>query len=676
MERLGFIKTATNAQIDAHEKKTMSEQAIQRELDKTLTRDDDLAAHIRTKFTQFRNVRESRNITNRLLASLRAFNGEYDAAKLREINSLGGSDVFARVTAVKCRGATAMLRDVYLGAERPWAVEPTPVPEVPGEIMADIMALVQSEQQDAVANGTPIQEIQVQNRVAQLTTLARQTALKKAKDAAVQQGNKIEDILDEGGFYDALAEFLHDITVFPYAVIKGPVVEMSTELGWDGPNAVLKTIPRMFWQRVSPFDLYWQSSARKFKDAEVIEHQRVTAPELDSLRGLPGYNDAAITDILNRYGENGYTTWINYADDERAILEEREDPAINDSGMIDMLTYYGKVQGKILKEWDFPAITDESKHYSVIANIIDNRVIKVIINPNPRAAHPYYMSSFEKIPGAIIGHGIPELIGDIQSVMNATLRSLVNNLSIASGPQVVIDLDQLSEATNPSDMYPWKRWFTEQDPLKQSMSNKPIDFYQPQSNSQDLLYVYQQMSQIADEISAIPKYATGNERVGGAGRTASGLSMLMGAASKVLQSVASNIDNDVIKQNLQQLHELLMLTDVDHSYNGDAQIVVRGVNFAVQKETERLRSLEFLNITNNPTDQGIIGIPGRAAALRTVANGLGMDDTKIIPDDETLQAMQQQQQIPPEAMGGQQAQNPNPGNGAVEAPIRNITPGG
>ena len=40
---------------------------------------------------------------------------------------------------------------------------------------------------------------------------------------------------------------------------------------------------------------------------------------------------------------------------------------------------------------------------------------------------------------------------------------------------------------------------------------------------------------MADDVSAIPRYMTGGAQAGGAGRTASGLSMLMSNAAKTLQ---------------------------------------------------------------------------------------------------------------------------------------------
>jgi hypothetical protein len=572
-----------------------------------------------------------------------------------------------------------MLRDIYLGAERPWYMDHTPDPQVPGDIENSILNMVQLELDDMQRVGQEAAPEQIEDRISQLRKAAKQASLKKAKEEAAHHTRKIDDLLVEGGFYNALGEFLLDLTVYPYAVMKGPVIEMATGMEWQGDKAVSVNRPKMFWKRVNPFDLYWASGAGRFADADVIEHVRLTPAELNNMLGVKGYNDKKIKEALEAYGNGGLSDWLDYTDTEEARLELREDPHHNESDMIDCLLWHGKIQGKLLKEWDFPEVKDLEKHYTVIAHIVGDYVIKVMLDPNPRQRHPYYMTSFEKIPGAILGHGIPELIGDIQSVMNATLRALVNNLSIASGPQVSVNVDKMAEGTNPMDIYPWKRWLFEDDALSQS-NDPPVSFWQPNSNAQELLFVYQSMSNIADEVSTIPKYMTGNEKVGGAGRTASGLSMLMGASSKVLQSVASNVDNEVIAPMLEDLHTLLLLTDNAGNYRGDETVRVRGVNFTIQKETERVRSLEFLQLTGNPIDMGIIGPDGRAEVLREVADALGMDHANIVPDTETLKAQQEQAAMnamaAPGGMPPGSAQQPGPGPGNVDDQIQGIAPTG
>jgi hypothetical protein len=295
---------------------------------------------------------------------------------------------------------------------------------------------------------------------------------------------------------------------------------------------------------------------------------------------------------------------------------------------------------------DETLVPDPMRDYFVQAWVIGRYVIKVQLAPSPRKRHPYFITSFEKVPGTPVGNGLPDILDDIQEAGNATFRALINNLSIASGPQVVVNDDRLAGDEDGEDLYPWKRWHVQSDPMGNN-TVPPISFFQPQSNAQELLGVYQSFVNMADELSAIPKYLSGAGTTSGAGRTASGLAMLMGNASKILQTVAANIDRDVLEPLLTMLFDMVMLTDQSGTLTGEEKVRVLGVSVAVQKETQRSRQLEFLQITANPIDSAIVGPKGRAAILRSVATTIGMPGEEIVPSAEQMDAMQKAAEMAP-----------------------------
>ena len=298
----------------------------------------------------------------------------------------------------------------------------------------------------------------------------------------------------------------------------------------------------------------------------MIERTRVTRADLNDVIGVPGYDEVAIGEVLQWYGQSGYVeVQASTAETPRAVMESREDPRMNQSGMIDMLEYHGYVQGTILLQhgFDESQIPDERKDYFVDVFKIGRYIIKVQLSPSLRKRPAYYVTSFEKVPGTVVGNALPDILADVGDAANAALRSLINNMSIASGPQVVVNDDRVADNENSDDLYPWKRWHVNTDPLGANNGQQPIFFFQPQSNAQELLVVYEKFTQIADELSAIPRYVTGSERTGGAGRTASGLAMLMGNAAKILQTVAANIDGDIIEPAVSELYDIVMLTDTE-----------------------------------------------------------------------------------------------------------------
>jgi hypothetical protein len=87
-----------------------------------------LAGYIRTQFDMMRNHRNNTTAgwSNRLIAALRAFNGQYDPSKLQEINKFGGSQIFFRLIAARARCfGTCTFRLTGRGAWKPGPTRPS-----------------------------------------------------------------------------------------------------------------------------------------------------------------------------------------------------------------------------------------------------------------------------------------------------------------------------------------------------------------------------------------------------------------------------------------------------------------------------------------------------------------------------------------------------------------------
>jgi hypothetical protein len=153
----------------------------------------------------------------------------------------------------------------------------------------------------------------------------------------------------------------------------------------------------------------------------------------------------------------------------------------------------------------------------------------------------------------------------------------------------------------------------------------------------------------------------------------------MGNASKILQTVAANIDRDVLDPLLTQLFDMLMLTDQSGMLTGQEQVRVMGVNVAIQRETQRARQLEFLQITANPIDAQIVGPKGRAAILRSVSQTIGLDSASIVPTEDAINKMQEAAAGAQMGMAqaGAQAQGAQQGSNVTQdmGPRTNITGG-
>lgn len=642
-----------------------------------------LAGHIQTCYRGSADNRRNLGVDDRMLAALRSLRGEYDAKTLEAIRAFGGSEIFARITASKVRGCAALLREIYNSVERPWALSPTPDPQLAGPSLEEaVKAALTAEVAEVMAATQQPPELQVvKARAAVLKDEIMQMRRKVASEALETRTRVIDDVLWEGGFYEGLNAFLGDIATFPFAVIKGPVVRMKNVLTWDAqgkPTTTFRPVP--LWFRCSPFDVYFAPWAQDPQDGYIIHRERVSRENVQALRDLPNYSKAAIDKVLDEWSSKS-CDWYDYNESERADLEQRDSQLSSiysskaNERPMPMLSFYGSVSRQMLVDWgvDDTRLPPMARDINVFAYLIGGEVIGVTLNPHPTGRKPFYSDSFERIPGSCYGNAIPDLIEDVQGVGNAALRALVNNLSIASGPMAWINEDRIAENDpNATKLWPWKVWrFT--DPLSSaSTSEKPMDFFQPDANVQPLMMVYQQMLVLADELSTIPRYMQGGgQGVGGAGRTAAGLSMLMEASNRTIKQTVSSIDNNVIEAVVEDLNVFLALTRPDVVMEGDISVVARGAVELMQRETLRMRRLEFLQITNNPVDQQLVGVEGRFKILKEVARDLGMPtaDSLALSDQqaEMISQMMLQQALGANGAGAT-GNAPPPGGGQPPNP--------
>lgn len=634
-----------------------------------------LSGYIRDCYRNAADNRRNLGVDDRMMSAMRALRGEYDNETLADIKEFGGSTVYARITASKVRGCAALLREVYTATERPWSLSPTPEPDLAGPTLDEaVRAVLQTEAMELQATGMQPTVEMLRERAAILKDEILQQRRKVSTTALESRTAVIDDVLWEGGFYEALWAFLGDVATFPFGVVKGPTVRIKNVLTWKKgrPSTAPKPVP--MWARCSPFDVYFAPWSQSPQDGYIIHRERISRGNLQAMRGLPGYNTEAIDRLLKDWSPKT-CDWYDYNESERADLEQRESDTTTLYGAngnerpMAMLSFYGTVSGKMLRDWgmDEKQVPSDDKDLSVFAYLIGGEVIGVTMNPHPTGRLPFYSDSFERVPGSCYGNAIPDLIDDVQSVGNAALRAMVNNLAIASGPMGWINEDRLaSNDANAMKLWPWKI-FAFNDPMSsQASSEKPMDFFQPQNNVQELFMVYQQMLNMADELSTIPRYMQGNgSGVGGAGRTAAGLSMLMEASNRTIKQTVSSIDTNVIESVVEDLNVYLALTRPDVVMSGDISVIARGAVELMQRETLRMRRIEFLNITNNPIDQQIVGIEGRSNLLREVARDLQL------PTSDTLGMSQQQADMLNQAMLAQAMQAVSGGG-----PTGNQTPPG
>lgn len=621
------------------QKRVAAETAAARDLQMRSTVLQGLSAHLRRLWEAARNERNTSNLETRLLKCLYTRKSEYTPEKLAAIQRFGGSDVFAGITATKIRALTAWLKDVLIDQpEKPWGLEATPVPELSPDVMAELTNVVAIELQAWIMqNGVIPQQEFVDMYYAVMLEEMQNRVTEEAKNRAANMEKLIEDQLAEGGFNQQFSLFLDDYCTFPAAIFKGPIPMRKRDLKWS-MDASGQTVPvvtekvKLVYKRVSPFDFYPSPTAENPQQGYLFERHRMSAADLYNYIGVKGYNEEAIRAVLDEGDVGGLSGWLDAPIDfQKAAAEDRSNlftRGTRGEVIFDVLEFWGPVSGKLLSEWGV-TVDDMQRTYEVSAWLVKDWVVFADVNPNPMGRRPYYKSSFDPIPGAFWGQSLVDILDDPQQIVNGCARATVNNMGFSSGPMVGLNKERMSPGQQVDQIVPWMTFQFQNDPMGGGAGGPPIEFFQPESNVGELMGLLDKMYSLADDLSGMPRYMQGQNSP--ASRTASGLSMLMNAASKSVKQLVANVDRDVLSQMIEENYTHNMLYHPDPSVKGDLCVIARGASAIVHKEAVQARRNEFLALTANPLDSQIMGPQGRAALLREAAKGLDIDPAQIVP---------------------------------------------
>ncbi|SAK62577.1 hypothetical protein AWB76_03271 [Caballeronia temeraria] len=622
----------------------------------------DLAAYVRECFDANQRHRQSSGIEEVILQCTRQRNGEYDPDDKAK---MGNVDVFINVTGLKCRAAESWLKDVLVNVEaQPWTISATPIPELSADLISQVEQLVRAE---IVARGYASPSLD-SARARELKKSALDAMQQLAADACSRMSDKINDQLTEANWKAVFEQWQSDIVTYPAGIIKGPVVRTRRALRWIGNELIPDSEAALAVERVAPIDFYPSAEATNPQDANsVIERMRMTKAKLYECIGLPHFDEATIRLCIAEF-EFGFRDWLS--SDAAVARDEKKDGALwGDSETIDVLDFWGRVQGSKLMEWGV-RVDDPEAQYEANVWLVGDYAIRALLNPDPLGRRPYHKTSFNRLPGQFWGEGVPQMIRDIQRSANGAARSLLRNMAYASGPMVEVDIDRMDDSEDdPEKIVPWKVYFVK--PSSAPGGSSAVRYVVAPSIAGDLMSIFNRFLQLSDDYSGIPAYTYGNPQVGGAGATMGGLSLLYGGALKGIKSAIMNIDRDGIEPLITQMWTFNMLFDPDMSLKADAKVVANGAEGILQREQGQARSIETLR-TITPYVQGG-AIPPQAVQdiLRQWLSGQGFDVSHWFPnsgiDSEIAAAMGAQTAVnaapqpgpvpgtPPPALDGRQA---------------------
>ncbi len=650
-----------------------------------------LVGYIKEKFDGAENGRYTHE--QRWLTSFKNFRGIYDSSTTYRESER--SQVFIKITKTKVLAAYGQIVDILFGSKKfPITIEPTPVPEGIAEFahqktpLDDLQApqdpfgfegdgrevlpgAMEATPKDNVLGGLAdkyegIPLVEGASKIGEVQ-------ISPAMESALVLEKQIQDQLLDTRAVNTMRAAIFEMAMLGTGVVKGPFNFYKRVHKWgkgkNGEKEYMpyeKTVPRM--EHVSCWDFFPDPTATSIDDAEyVIQRHRLNKSQFRALINLPFFDATAI--------ENCVAKGPNYEDKYyEDTIREDETEANYKENRFEVLEYWGVLDAQLARATGLDVANSMSDLEQVQINawICNGMVLRCVLNPFTPARIPYQVVPYEVNPYQMFGIGVAENMEDSQMLMNGHVRMAIDNLALAGN--LVFDVDEASLVPGQNmDVFPGKIF------RRQSgVTGTAINGLKFPNTAPENLQMYQISRQLADEQTGIPSILHGQTGVTGTGRTAAGLSMLMGGANLSMKTVIKNIDDYMLKPLGEAYFQWNMqFNESSPEIQGDLEIKPGGTNSIMQKEVRSQRLTALLQTVSNPMLAPFIKLPN---LMRELAIAQDIDPDSLVNNlneaklyAELLRGLQNAQQEASQQSQptGQQPTGMGGSGGTPSAPNRN-----
>jgi len=637
-----------------------SEQGMNLSLEENLQ--NNLVGLIQDRFISAESARDLDE--SRWLAAYHNYRGMYGKhVRFRESEK---SRVFVKITKTKVLAAYGQLVDVIFGANKfPIGISETKVPEGVAEhahldTQTPIPGIETSvtEQETEVENpydvgyegdgrvlkagatyGTGKFEQQRVEELAEdslkegLSPIPEALEISPAQKAARRMEKLIHDQIEESNGASEIRNSLFEAALFGTGIVKGPfnfnktLNRWSTEDGERKYSPVSVRVPRI--EFVSIWDFFPDPNATTMAECEYVFHRhRMNRTQLRGLSKLPYFDKDAIRECLQM--------GPNYI--EKDYEQELKDDSRSDeygASQFEVLEYWGVMDAEYARQvgMEIDEGVDDLDEIQINAWICNGKMLRAVVNPFTPFRVPYHAFTYERNPYSFFGIGVAENMDDSQKIMNGHARMAIDNLALSGS--LVFDVDETALVGGQSmEIYPGKVFRRQAGVPGQSINGLKFP-----NTSQENMMMFDKFRQLADEQTGIPSYSHGQTGVQSMTRTASGMSMLLGAASLNIKTVIKNLDDFLLKPLGEAYFQWNMqFLESDLGIEGDLEVKATGTNSLMQKEVRSQRLTMFLQTAANPAVAPFIKINKLISEL---AYSLDLDPDELLNDPEEAAMMAQ-----------------------------------
>lgn len=632
-------------------------EAVVRDV-RTTVREMTVARFVYNQFLTNEQYAVRQGFHDQMRASWRVCRSEYSPSEKAKLAALGiPDDVSEPVVEQRKDVALSQMKEILsTSGNFPAKLVATSHPDVPGFItdramqrmLDDLVAIILETGQ------IPTPELAAEygsERIAELMNAERE----HANDQIALLERRVRDDFDEADFIRDFNTGLDYLAVYGSAVWEGPVpcVRWKNEWGEKG-KIKRKAKPGVTFRAINPLDVYPSPDQTDIEDGPVCIKVRFAPNELWLNATEVGGDEAengiwfrnTVSDLLAKYPAGGVRLSWQDGDEENRELKGHSSWMPDESCMMEGISYYGQLKGNMLIQMGVVKSNEGKKisaedYYEVNAIVIDEYCVYCRV-VNPSMGRPLSKAQFYEATDSFFGTSIAQRLIAYQRVMNGCLRSLITNMNMTAAPQMWIrNVDQLlDKGVDRFKVMGGKVWaFKGTTAGVAASSGLPMGVLRVDSCVGDILAVMNMAIKRIDDVSGIPSYTYGQNVVGGAGRTYSGLAMLTEASNREMKVRIERLCQNVINRMVRQDAYRLMIYDDKIGYTGDVEVVPVGVMGLILKQQEMQKVLQLMQmVASNQFLVQTIGAQGLMELFRQVLETYDVANIdKIIPSKKDLE---------------------------------------
>ena len=568
------------------------------------------------------------SLEQRWIEDLEQYHGRYDAATDKSLLEDERSRLFINATRPKTDALAARLKDLLFPTdEKNWGISPTPVPTLADsaeraatearEKIEQAQAMqeqaAQAQQQPGVP---PEQAAGMQQQAAQAQAQADEAhAAASLLSSRMEEGRKradlmekeIDDQLTECRYQTVKRNQIDCAVKLGTGVTKGPVTGDKVRRGWkqdpdNGEHRLdISTGQQPAFRDVDIWGFFPDMDVTTIEDSNgVYERHLMNRRMLRQLAQLTGFDKDAIRRLLQLAPSTSAPAYLAQLRNIRAATQQAS------GDLYHVFEYYGPLEPVDMQDIALHMLSSQDPTVNGIAGeairqveeidplasvnaciwFCQGEILKFALYPYDSGECIYSVFNLVKDEASIFGYGMPSIIRDPQAGLNGAFRAMMDNAGVSSGPQVIIDMQNIEPADGDYRLKARKIWQAKNGIQKE---NPPFQLFHIETRQVEMANIIQICEHFIDNMSAMPQIIQG--QMGEVGtqnmqQTATGMALMHNSANTLFRAIVKNFDDDVTTPDIRRSYDWNMQFNEKAEIKGDFEVDARGSSVLLMRELQ------------------------------------------------------------------------------------------